>query len=199
MGRSLRALETPGSVKVHDIEGSHLAWQRNAIVRQMAGDWLCFIDSDQVFEPNTLLRLLAWKRPIVGALIAGRYSPFPLCAFRGMRSLAYEDLPSEGLVEVDAVGTGFLLIERAVFNRISDPWFEMGKLHPERAGEDTYFCQKAREAGFAIAVDCGVVVGHETSATVFPQPGKGVRIRLPGLEPLDMEIGVTQEQTTEVG
>jgi len=170
-----------------------VAWQRNTIARQMEGDWLCYIDSDQVFAPDTLLRLLAWQRPIVGALIAGRHSPFPICALRGMHSLPYEEVPAEGLVEVDAVGTGFMLIDRAVFNRLDAPWFEVGQINPERAGEDTYFCQKAREAGFSIAVDCGAVVGHHTGAVIWPQPGKGVRIRLPGLEPLDLEIEVRQE------
>lgn len=193
MGRSLRALDTPGSVRVHDVEGTHIAWQRNTIVRQMEGDWVCFIDSDQEFSPDTLLRLLAWKRPIVGALIAGRHSPFPICAFLGMQSLPYETLLAEGLVEVDAVGTGFMLIDRAVFNRLKDPWFEVGQVNSERAGEDTYFCQKARAAGFSIAVDCGAVVGHSTGAVIWPQPGKGVRLRLPGLEPLDMEIEVRQD------
>jgi len=194
MGRSLRALELPGSVKFHDIEGSHPGWQRNEVVRAMQGSWLCFIDTDQTFQPDALIRLLAWRRPIVMALIAHRHSPFPICAFNGMRSLPYETLPDDGLVEVDAVGTGFTVIDRAVFNRMPNPWFEVGRINPERTGEDTWFSKKAREAGFTLAVDCGVRVGHDFKGTIWPIPGYGVKIVIPGQDPLELEIGVTQEQ-----
>lgn len=192
--QSLAALQMPGRVKMHFVEGTHIAWQRNQIVREMEGDWVLFVDTDQVFAPDSLIRLLAHNRPIVGALIAGRHSPFPLACGRNRRPLPYHEAPESGLLDVEWVGTGFVLIRSEVFQRLPAPWFQVGQMNPEKSGEDTWFCQQAQEAGIPIAVDCGVRVGHITSATVWPKPGSGVSIELPGEQPCITDIDVIEEE-----
>lgn len=186
--QSLACLHTPGPVKTHFVEGSHIAWQRNQVIRQMEGSWVFFLDTDQVCAPDTLLRLLAVHQPIVSGLIAQRHAPFRPVAFCGERQLTWAEIPAEGLLEVDHVGTGCLLIHRAVINCIPIPWFAVGQIDPERVGEDLYFSRKAREAGLSLRIDCDVRVGHQTTVTVWPRPGEGVELELPGESPVGIAV-----------
>jgi hypothetical protein len=67
-------------------------------------------------------------------------------------------------VEVDATGTGCLLIETRVFLDLQKPYFQFTP-NPDKEiggviGEDIWFCHKAREAGYKIFVDTSVPVGH---------------------------------------
>ncbi len=65
----------------------------------------------------------------------------------------------EDLIECDGVGGGCLLIHRRVFDAIEKPYF---KCNPNTfIGEDFYFCRKAREAGFKIYLDPGILCGHK--------------------------------------
>ncbi len=79
--------------------------------------------------------------------------------------LVKTDLPTallppkkEDLIECDGVGGGCLLIHKRVFDALEKPYF---KCNPGTlVGEDFYFCRKAREAGFKIYLDAGILCGH---------------------------------------
>lgn len=192
--QSLACLHAPGSVKIHAVEGSHIAWQRNQVCREMEGDWVFFLDTDQVCAPETLMRLLAHRAPVMSALIAERHSPFRPVAFHGTRRLTWQEVPQAGVIDVDTVGTGCLLLQRRVTAQIPQPWFEVGQIHSERAGEDTYFSQKLRAAGIPMRIDCGVRVGHLTTATIWPDPGSGIILSCPGEVPFSTPIEVLTEE-----
>ena len=89
------------------------------------------------------------------------------------------DLPSGGIEEVDAAGFGCIAMRPQVFhtmkelwdarpvpqqssdslNKIIDdlsPWFEF----LNRKGEDMYFCERAKEAGFKIWINYDIKCGH---------------------------------------
>lgn len=169
---------------MHYVEGTHIAWQRNQVVRQMEGGWVFFLDTDQVCAPDTLLRLLAVRQPIVSALIAQRHAPFRPAVFRNNRELLWAEIPEHGVLEVDAIGTGCVLIYRAAFNRISEPWFRQGTLNCEMVGEDIAFSHAAAAAGLPLYLACDVHVGHQTTATIWPHPNAGVKLELPGDPPV---------------
>jgi hypothetical protein len=70
-----------------------------------------------------------------------------------------------GLMQVDYVGAGCLLISRKVLETLQYPWFFWSRNDPriplkERISEDLYFCKKAREAGFQIYLDASVRCLH---------------------------------------
>ena len=195
--QSLTCLHTPGPVKTHFVEGSHIAWQRNQVCREMEGDWVFFIDTDQVCAPDTLTRLLDVNRPVVSGLIAERHSPFRPVAFRGAKRLLWQEIPAEGVIEIDTVGTGCLLIRREVLQRIPDPWFTVGQVDPERAGEDTWFSKTLRQVGVPMALHCGVRVGHQTVATIWPDPGSGIVLSLPGEVPFSTPVEVMAEEVPD--
>lgn len=165
--------------------GSMLPLQRNFIVQHMKGDWLLFIDSDMVFQPDALVRLLKTRQDllaqgdepdIVGALCFRRSPPHNPTLFRKDESGHYQVLEDyaghEEVVEVDATGMAFALISMSAFDKITGmpmpPYEERigGRRPPEffrwhgMYGEDVRFCSDLRDRGGHIYVDTSVKIGH---------------------------------------
>lgn len=168
-------LQKPAGTGTAIITGTAIPRQRNEAVKAMLASpqfkWLLFVDDDQTFPPDALTRLLGHHRPIVGAVITGKYPPYePWFFFNengALRRATCKDAAGSRVIEVGAVGTGFMLIRRNVLEAIGEPWFEGGKLGSEGVGEDIYFCLKARQAGYRAFVDTGLKVGHLTVVSVL--------------------------------
>jgi hypothetical protein len=150
-----------------DMGSSNLAQVRNRLVDKAlksGAKYLMFIDDDMVFEPNSIHRLWKHQLAIVGGLYVKRQFPYTVMAGLYDETTGKRDKPpkiGEGLTEVDAVATGFMLIATRVFDKVEQPYFAF----PPRdgggvEGEDYYFCGKAKEAGFKVWLDCGVRCGH---------------------------------------
>jgi hypothetical protein len=117
---------------------------------------ILFIDDDMVFPADTLERLLKHDKKIVGINCNSRGLP--------LKSTVepLEEYLGAGLVEVKAVGSGVLLIDLDVFKTIERPWFGV-KTHESGftlMGEDSWFCERAREKGFKIWCDTTIKIGH---------------------------------------
>lgn len=68
--------------------------------------------------------------------------------------------PTAGsLIEADALGAGCLLIKREVLEKVPRPWFR--NHYGTAGGEDMYFCDRVKEAGFEIWGDWSVQCTHE--------------------------------------
>lgn len=66
--------------------------------------------------------------------------------------------PINPLVEVDAVGTGCMLIHRSVIESMTPPWFEY---RDGSRSEDLGFCYRVRhELGLPVYVDMSTISGH---------------------------------------
>lgn len=191
--QSLACLQTPPGTKVHFVEGTAIAHQRNQVIQQMEGDWVAFIDTDHVFQPDMLTRLLAHRLPVIAPLICSRHTPFHPVCFRGEQALTYEQLPEQGVIEVDAVGTGVMVLRLEAIRALTPPWFRLGQIQVDLPGEDIDFCRRLRAAGIPIRVDCDLRVGHIGQATFWPVPGEGVGVELPGQPPF-----ICQTQPQEV-
>jgi len=64
----------------------------------------------------------------------------------------------DGLIEVDAIGTGGILIHRSVLETMPGPWFEY---EINGISEDLSFCDKAKhQYGFPIYCDMATISGH---------------------------------------
>jgi glycosyltransferase involved in cell wall biosynthesis len=187
----LNRLEQPeGSLLLYK-PGFEPADQRNWLVENFTGDWLLQIDSDQAFDPQSLVRLLETGLDIVGGVYYQRGGDFLPAIFRATgekdasgkwqyrsmrqelvdylrdhkdeaKNTAYQVFAEPHPLEVDAMATGFLLVRRRVFEKIAKPWFSF----VEQGTEDLYFCRRAKEAGFKIHADLSVQVGHFTSLPV---------------------------------
>jgi hypothetical protein len=87
-------------------------------------DWLCWVDSDMKFGPDSLMRLMAWGKDIVGATYNRRVAPYgTLGKLKGSR-------PSEplgdGLHEALLLPGGFLLVKADVYRKLFYPWYAEG-------------------------------------------------------------------------
>lgn len=156
--------------KILHLIGNDIADQRNKAVLQAEGDWLWFIDTDMIFAPETLERLLAHEVDLVQVLCMMRHPPHVPLLYENSefeRSLAPSGSPR--LVEVKSLGAGGTLYRKTLFETIPAPWFEgiIGM-------EDTNFAQKARKAGFKLYVDLATPVGHLTPMIVWPHYQEGI-------------------------
>ena len=119
---------------------------------------ILMLDSDMCFPADTA-HWLAWRNePIVLANYVKRVIP-TVPVTRGMdgRLLATLD-KSTGLEPVKYGGLGVCMVHREVFERVPRPWFHFewyetpkGKL--AMRGEDVYFFDKCRAAGYDVLVD----------------------------------------------
>ncbi len=127
-----------------------------------------FIDSDMRFPQDMIGRLLKHDLDIVATNCARRRMPTGPTAQiykeNGDRELVWTMPESTGLQEIGSVGMGVMLIKKRVFAKLSEPWFETPWRHDKRGyiGEDVFFCNKARDAGFKIWIDHDVSkeIGH---------------------------------------
>jgi len=177
--RSLLGLVMPpGGLAYLDDATSSIAAKRNHLVQEFlasACTHLLFLDSDMTWPPALVQRLLAAQRDIVGGLywtrqlppkvLAGWYTDEP-DPERFYRRVA----PLQGLQAVDFVGTGALLIARAVLTVLPPPWFAEGRRATaagmRHVNDDESFCERARAAGYTVWVDTDVVCGHVASVVV---------------------------------
>jgi hypothetical protein len=128
-------------------------------------DFQLWIDTDQTFPSDGLLRLLSHNRPIVGGNYLTRHEPAWPTALddHGRRLPTTKAKRRAGIVEgCGAIGLGFCLTDAKVFKKIPPPWFE-SKISAEGRlvrGEDVHFCNMAWRAGVPVAVDHGLAIGH---------------------------------------
>ena len=117
---------------------------------------LFFVDSDMDFPPNTIEQLLSHSKPVVGVWSHLRKIP-PTVTVKMFK----ESSKPDHVFECKAVGTGLMLIDLDVFRKIDKPWFQFEYDGIElKTGEDVYFCDKVREAGFSVWCDPTLDVGH---------------------------------------
>ena len=156
--------------------GTSIAESRNKAIKEMAGDWIWFIDDDNFWHPEMLIDLLKHNVDVVVPLSLRKSPPFhPLAYSKIDENGDYVpiELEDEGLTEVYAAGTGGMLIRRHVLEAMGYPWFEYGRTHPAATGEDLFFCHKARQQGFKIYCDTSLKMGHQHLVNIFPHKNDG--------------------------
>lgn len=155
--------------------GPVLDLARNQVTEQFLrteGDWLLFVDSDMIFTPDLVDRLLAVadpvERPVVVPVCYGmvkKYGVFPT-VFRHIdgQFAIWFDHPTDQPFQVDACGAGCLLIHRSVFERtrgmVGRWWDHLLIAGDKPLGEDLAFCVRLGMAGIPIFADPSLDVKH---------------------------------------
>ena len=170
---SLAMLEkTEGTVIGFQI-GSLIYEARNELARQAIkrkADYVLWLDSDMVFQPDTFTRLYndykAGKGDIMSGLYFRRVAPFSPVLFDKLEIeenravwTEPESIPDD-VFEVGGVGFGCVFMDTGVIMDVMSkfggaPFTPVGGL-----GEDLSFCWRARQCGYKIAVDPAVQLGH---------------------------------------
>ena len=165
-------MERPDFTFIHADNGP-IDTLRNDIVQkalEIGATDLIMLDTDQIYDPKTIPKLMAHKLPVVGAKVNRRYPPFDpiIMKLTDTGYQAIEDYKEDELVECDATGTGCILYSMEVFRRLPYPWFKFQK-NPENGmtiGEDIGLCQDLKAAGYKIYVDTSIEIGHLTTMIV---------------------------------
>lgn len=137
--------------------------------KQVNATHLLNIDADMTFPPDSIERLLAHDKDIVGANYKQRgnhenqNTPISVTKFIGndgnYKEVKAEDFPTE-LFECGAVGLGLTLINMKVFDKLPFPWFRTREDENGHSTEDIVFCQDAREKGFEVWCDPTLNMSH---------------------------------------
>ena len=142
---------------------------------------LLFWDADISCAPGDFLKIMSWDLPFVSGAYPARAEK-DIFLMKGLDG-AEVDM-NTGLVECEAVGTGFMRIRRDMIERMieaePDEWatdetatdlkrvywlmnFTLNKKRRLIVGEDFGFCQKWRNLGGKVMVDTNLTLSHSGS------------------------------------
>jgi GT2 family glycosyltransferase len=176
---ALRLLEIPADqYSVLYVEGADVAYARNLLAEKAkdVADYIMFLDDDVLPPMNTITKLLSHQKDVVSGLYFAKQEPyFPQIYLKNKevaeRYDCVEGYQKDSLIEIDSCGGGCLLIKAEVFKKLKRPYFQYvpkGENNP-RKGEDFYFCEKAKEAGYKIFCDTSIICKHIGKKYVGPE------------------------------
>lgn len=169
--------EIDKEIALTNITGSHLPDQRHKCVfaaLEADATHMVFVDSDVTFPADAFVRMILHKLPVVAANFPRHQIPTTTTAYVDTTdNIAKGDdrLPepaqdyvgplfspedASGLIEVQSVGTGLMMIAMPVFDIIATPWFCFEPQPPNgmrQIGEDVFFCRQCRKKDIPIIVD----------------------------------------------
>lgn len=167
---------------ISDVDGSasDVVAVRNLLLvggRDVEAEWYFFADSDNIYPPDTLHRLFAHNKPIVGATYVRRAGNHGALG----QMVGDPDIENiwkrEGLVSMLRMPFGCMLVKADVFNKLDKPHFRHiydiqsagNNIPGGMLSEDHAFCERVREVGYEVFcdVDLSKQVGHEGKKTYF--------------------------------
>lgn len=159
---------------------ARLEYTRNDIARCKFAEFLLtstfthllMLDSDHVHPPDIVPRLARWflaypgEVQICGGLNFRRGEPYDPCAFIDPGDGSYRRMAEwgTGAIEVDALGTGSIMIAREVFEALphetGQPWFGYDYSIEGWPGTDMWFSSRCRKAGISLWCDTTTISPH---------------------------------------
>jgi hypothetical protein len=185
-------MEPPCSLIVRPCIGDSLvARARNKLAAEFLetdATHLLFLDTDLIFTPAHIARLISHDEPIVAGLYPKKQ---PQLAWV-LNTLPGEEPDDRGLQKVKYIGTGCLMIHRGVIERMiaeipniayitdagqvqrtehdlfpTGPMFDPEQQTTRYHSEDWGFCRRALDLGYSIYADTRVVCKH-VGACIYP-------------------------------
>lgn len=170
---SLAATKQPANTNLTVMASASVVENLNQAIRQLRDidEWIWILGDDHVWESDCLMHLLAAmdgnpNADIMVPLVTKRNPPWHLVIFHdaGMTDgipswlpYTWEEIPEQGVFEIDAAGNAGMVIRREVLDEMGDPWFES---HANILNEDVMFCQAARLRGFKVFACADTTMGH---------------------------------------
>jgi hypothetical protein len=181
----------PCELEVHFCQGDGIARSRNQLTARFLGSdctHLLFIDCDLIFSPEHVARIIGHDVPVVGGLYPKKQEGRVEWVINACLTPTAPD--ARGLQPVRYIGTGFLCVQRAVFERMiaahpeiafnadygardvqHDLWPMGVYQYPDGSSrylsEDWFFCQRWLDLGGEVLADTRVILKHIGPA-VYP-------------------------------
>jgi len=153
--------------------GPRIHHNRNEFARQFLAEgyeWLLQIDMDVAFPMDTLQKFLAHGKDVVfGMYVLNMGKRLHASFYEMNEKKRYAPIGAfgDGLIEIDAGGTGLCLTHHTVMEAVEKldygdtfPWFDLTPTQGGWYSEDFTFCQRIKEAGYKIYGDCDIETGH---------------------------------------
>ena len=149
----------PHTALAHAI-GSSISRNRNTIAEQAltaGAEWIWYVDDDQLFPLDTLLKLLARNVSVVSGLYLQRDFPYVPHMYdreeeNGAVYPTHLAAGDAGLKSVLATGAGCLLVRTEVLKHLEPPYWRLGQnggpMGTDQWGDDIDFCRRVRAKGF---------------------------------------------------
>ena len=148
------------------LPGTYIQCARQELMQhvlEVGDDFVLWLDSDMRFPKETFAHLIQHRVAMVGANYSKKAvlsEPTAIKHRGNPPELLYPDNDATGLVEVESIGFGCLLMRIQDFKNLppltQGPWFEQ-TYHGETdhwTGEDVFFCELVRKKlGIKIMVD----------------------------------------------
>ena len=126
-------------------------------------DWLLMVDSDMVFEPYLLPKLIKIMKDKNAGLVCGMFKEghpphnYPIyTSLDGLNRINKED---DGVVKIEGCGAAYILISGDVLKSLDNPFKRIEK-DGKKFGEDLSFCMTLKENNFTMFCDTSASVGH---------------------------------------
>jgi len=125
---------------------------------------LLFIDSDNTPFDNPLPMVDLDLDVVGGVYPMWRIDHFEWLAMNRLPDGHYKTIPGDnrkGVVEVDGLGAGCMMIKREVLESLEAPFAD--KIRPDgrrEIGHDYYFCERAKEKGYKVWANWNVLCDH---------------------------------------
>lgn len=148
---------------------------RNLLVKKALDrgfDYIGFLDSDVKCPEDAFIRMLAHQKPFMAGLYRAKKN-VEIDGKKMWNAFVYDaeregyvpivDGEEDGILTVDIIGAGLMLIHRCVFDGIPFPWFRWTKdldVIGHGMSEDFDFCVKMKDAGIPCLVDNTILATH---------------------------------------
>ena len=145
---------------------------------------IVFIDSDIGCDQDDVQALVdaCYTYPIIGV-------PYRTQKDDGLDCCGNRIGSKTGIIEVPQIGFGLIAIRTNIFNRLQFPYFRRPVIKKgefaDLMGEDLYFCQQVRKAGFKIHAHYGIHINHNIRKDQIMEKG---RVEHPQLQPQQREV-----------
>lgn len=180
--QSLAQLKKVGECVLAMKSGSLIYTSRNSLATmaiQMDADYVFWLDSDMVFQPDTLVKMMDTVQKHDIDMLTGLYfrrvppySPvlFDKLEMRTKTVLDWSEFKTipEDLFEVGGCGFGCVLVNTEVLISVQGKHGNMFAPMGNN-GEDIAFCIRARDCGYKIICDPSIICGHVGYSVVDDQ------------------------------
>jgi hypothetical protein len=175
---------------------------RNLVVKTFLdttdAEWLLILDSDERLSVDTWLTLVDaahdTERPILSGLVFAAFyedgdvlraipTIYRMDMEKGLQPI--DDYEENKLIEVDATGTGCLLIHRSVLLKMQETatenqgkdwaWFVEGAIGGVYFGEDLLFSKRLKSLGYKIHAHTGAILPHHKQFWLDDRHHKPIR------------------------
>jgi hypothetical protein len=175
----IQSLELPPDSGTCAQFGPFIVNNQNRLAHKfMAGnwDWFFLANDDQLYPPSSVKQMIAHQKEAVVALSVSRKPPHAPLIYDMVEDqfFCHNLKPLEnGLIKIVGSGGGGLLLNRSVFEKVEEPWWNIAMMpNGEHGGEDLFFNRKMNNAGIELWCDTTIRVGHMTTFTLTPTQDK---------------------------